>query len=277
MSIIGEQLRFVSLAEAAERAGRSQRQVQRWAEEQYGAVRKRRQGRVVEYCLDDVLEVVGASPVQRKLTRLQDQVAQGKTEREALEDQVRHWKKKLNDFQARAKENYQERDAQITSLEIRNASLQAENSQLRLSQGTGPTTVAGSLAQPVQRDWSAVGLTQAPPWADYLPSPERSHQDQLAQVRQRLEEVQQFNQRWQTHCAKLEGENAHLRDVVAEWEAALTEERSYSAYVDECARELRVLVSDLLKLVPWTERHPYAERLRAIIARPVPGEPGGSS
>ena len=265
MSIIGEQLRFVSLAEAAERAGRSQRQVQRWAEEQYGAVRKRRQGRIVEYCLDDVLEVVGASPVQRKLTRLQEQVAQGKTEREALEDQVRHWKKKLNDFQARAKENYQERDAQITSLEIRNASLQAENSHLRLSQGTVPTTVAGSLAQPVKRDWSVpvAKRPQTPPWQTQRPASEPSLQAQLTETQQKLHECQHIVYRWKEHATQLE---TTLHQVREESQNRV----EHNAFLSQMLEDLGDIAFKSFDRSRWASRDDLKAQFQELFARVSP-------
>lgn len=131
-------LRWVPLAEAVAQAGRDARQLQRWAAETKSWVRRRRRGRTVEYCLDDVLAVVGRAPAQQRIAQHQRRIAElerALTEMEgALADaqaRSRTQRITLQRIKARHKRRCTAKEAQIAALHMLVATLQDEIIRLR--------------------------------------------------------------------------------------------------------------------------------------------------
>lgn len=258
-------LRWVSLAEAAQAGGKSERQLQRWAAKDKSLVRRRERGHIVEYCLDDVLAAVGETPEQeqvrqcrRRVTELERSLAEVEEALAASREQVRQRRKAFDGVREKQKALIAEKDGKIISLQVSNAALQMENNRLREAQGSGSSTVAGSLAQPVQRDWSVpvTNRPQTPPWQTQRPAPEPSLQPQLAETQQRLRDMEGLLQRSQ-------GEAARFR-------AQYEERCGYIDYLDGVLNDLRVLIREVLRLPVLANRRPYTERLTEIEERMPP-------
>lgn len=136
----GPHLRWVPLAEAVAQAGRDARQLQRWAAETKSWVRRRRRGRTVEYCLDDVLAVVGRAPAQQRITQQHRRIAELERALAATEGmladaraQVRRRRIAFDGVRAKHKARLAARDAQIAALYTLITTLQDEIIRLRLA------------------------------------------------------------------------------------------------------------------------------------------------
>lgn len=137
----GPHLRWVPLAEAATQAGRDARQLQRWAAETKSWVRRRRRGRTAEYCLDDVLAVVGRAPTQQRIAQHQCRIAEleralAATEGALADAQARSRTQRttLQRITARHKRRYTTKESQIAALDTLVATLQDEIIRLRAAQ-----------------------------------------------------------------------------------------------------------------------------------------------
>lgn len=133
-------LRWVALSVAAQASGKSERQLQRWAAKDKSLVRRRERGHTVEYCLDDVLAVVGRAPAQQRIAQHQRRIAELErvlTEMEgALADaqaRSRTQRITLQRIKARHKRRCTAKEAQIAALYTLITTLQDEIIRLRVA------------------------------------------------------------------------------------------------------------------------------------------------
>lgn len=266
-----QKLRWVSLGEAAQAGGKSERQLQRWAAKDKSLVRRRERGHIVEYCLDDVLAAVGEAPEQeqvrqcrRRVAELERSLAEVEEALAASREQVRQRRKAFDGVREKQKALIAEKDGKITALQVSNAALQMENNRLREAQGSGSSTVAGSLSQPVQRDWSVpvAKRPQTPPWQTPA-SPEPSLQTQLTETQQKLHECQHIIHRWKEHATQLE---TTLHQVRAESQNRV----EHNAFLSQMLEDLGDIAFKSFDRSRWASRDDLKAQFQELFARVSP-------